>query len=226
MTEAGFQQHGTALEQGRYLRVVNYHNTPASMAGELRAELTAYADSFASVTLADLDAFYATGEWPLDRPAFVPVFYEGYLNTATVAAPICDELGITAWFPVITRFIDCPVPQQRAFADAHHITLVEEERAAERLAMTWDQVAQLAERHVVTPHTGSHEEIAKVVTAEDYEREIFAPRRAVERVTGREAPAFVWLYGSPYGTSPDHDRAVRDAGYRYQISNTMIQRIA
>ena len=131
-----------------------------------------------------------------------------------------------AWFPVITRFIDCPVPEQRAFADAHDIDLVEEELGAERLAMTWDQVARIAERHLVIPHTGSHEQISKVVTPADIEREIFAPRRAVEKVTGREAPGFVWLYGSPFGTGPEQDRAVLDAGYRYQISNTMIQRIA
>jgi peptidoglycan/xylan/chitin deacetylase (PgdA/CDA1 family) len=222
----GFADYRAAMDEGRYLRVVNYHNTPESTADRLREELAAYAASFACVTLEDLDRFYATGEWGLDRPGFIPVFYEGYLNNATVAAPICDELGIVAWFPVITRFIDCPVPEQRAFADAHDIDLVEEERGTEQLAMTWDQVAGIAERHVVIPHTGSHEQISKVVTPADIEREILAPRRAVEKVTGREAPGFVWLYGSPFGTSPEQDRAVLDAGYRYQISNTMIQRIA
>ncbi|HEX4812257.1 MAG TPA: polysaccharide deacetylase family protein [Nonomuraea sp.] len=225
MTGHGFEQHKAALHEGRYLRVVNYHNTPYSMEGQLREELAAYAASFACVTLEDLDHFYATGQWPLDRPGFIPVFYEGYLNNATVAAPICDELGIVAWFPVITRFIDCPVPDQRAFAQAHHIDLVEEELGMDRLAMAWDDVAAIAERHVVIPHTGSHEEIAKVLSAEDVEREIVKPRRDVEHVTGREAAAFVWLYGTPYGTSPAQDAAVRDAGYRYQISNTMIQRI-
>ncbi|WP_084963895.1 polysaccharide deacetylase family protein [Thermoactinospora rubra] len=226
MSGYGFAQHRAALREGRYLRVVNYHNTPQSTADQLRAELAAYAAAFACVTLEDLDRFYATGEWHLDRPGFIPVFYEGYLNNATVAAPICDELGIVAWFPIITRFVDCPVPDQRAFAEAHHIDLVEEELAAERLAMSWDDVARIAERHVVIPHTGSHEQISKVVTREDVEREIFEPRRAVERVTGREAPGFVWLYGAPYGMNPEQDAAVREAGYRYQISNTMIQRIA
>ncbi|TDC97781.1 hypothetical protein E1292_36425 [Nonomuraea deserti] len=226
MTGNGFAQHRAALREGRYVRVVNYHNTPESMADALRHELAGYAASFDSVTLEHLDAFYATGRWPLERPGFIPVFYEGYLNNATVAAPICDELGLVAWFPIITRFLDCPVPEQRAFAEAHDITLVEEELSRDRLAMTWDDVAEIGQRHVVVPHTGSHEEIGRVRTAEDVEREIVRPRRDVERATGREAPAFVWLRGTEYGTSPVQDGWVRDTGYRYQISNTMIQRIA
>lgn len=226
MTLTGFAQHRAALREGRYIRVVNYHNTPESTADALRQELAAYSGSFDCVTLEHLDHFYATGEWPLARPGFIPVFYEGYLNNATVAAPICDELGVTAWFPIITRFLDCAVPEQRAFAEAHHITLVEEEKSHDRLAMTWDDVARIGERHVVVPHTGSHEQIERVLTAEDVEREITRPRRDIERVTGREAPAFVWLYGTEFGANPAQDGWVRDAGYRYQISNTMIQRIA
>jgi hypothetical protein len=225
MTILGFEQYTAALTEGRHLRVVNYHNTPHATADQLRTELAAYAAAFRSVTLEDLDRFFTTGVWHLDRPGFIPVFYEGYLNNATVAAPLCDELGITAWFPVITQFIDCPVADQQAFADAHHISLVEEERDGGQIAMSWDQVAALSQRHVITPHTATHEQITKIITPEDFEREIVEPRRAVERVTGREAPAFVALYGTPHGMSPDHDRAIRDAGYRYHISNTAIQRI-
>ncbi|NUS03009.1 MAG: polysaccharide deacetylase family protein [Hamadaea sp.] len=226
MTGYGFGQHRAALREGRYIRVVNYHNTPESTAGALREELAAYAASFDCVTLEDLDRFYATGEWAPRRPGFIPVFYEGYLNNATVAARICDELGLIAWFPIITRFLDCPVPEQRAFAEAHDITLVEEELSLDRLAMTWDDVAEIGQRHVVIPHTGSHEEIERVLTAEDVEREIVRPRRDIERVTGREAPGFVWLHGTEFGGNPVQDDWVREAGYRYQISNTMIQRIA
>ncbi|GIH28483.1 hypothetical protein Aph01nite_67930 [Acrocarpospora phusangensis] len=222
----GFTQHRTALAEGRYLRVVNYHNTPESMAPQLREELAAYAESFAGVTIADLDRFYATGVWPLDRPGFIPVFYEGYRNNHTVAAPICDALGLTAWFPIITRFVDCPPADQRAFADAHNIDLVEEELSSDRLALTWDEVAEIAERHIVVPHTGSHEQITNIRTPADIDRELITPRRKIQEVTGQEAPATVYLYGTPFGTHPLQDQAVLNAGYRYQISNTMLQRIA
>lgn len=97
------------LRAGRYLRVVNYRNTPAGMAGQLERELAAYAQRFASVTFDDLERFFDTGTWGLERPGFLPVFYEGYRNNAEVAAPICNELGVVGWFLVAKAFID-PVP--------------------------------------------------------------------------------------------------------------------
>jgi peptidoglycan/xylan/chitin deacetylase (PgdA/CDA1 family) len=225
MADLSFTGHADAIGAGHFLRLVNYHNTPASQANRLTTELAALRERFDSVTLAELDEFYATGQWSGSRGKFIPVFYEGYRNSATVAAPICDELGITAWFPICTGFVDCPPAEQEYYARSHRIALVGEELADEHLAMTWDDVAQLSRRHVVTPHTASHEGINDVSTDADFEREIFAPKRAMDAATGQSAPAFVWLHGTAYGVSEHHDAAVRAAGYRYQISNTMFQRI-
>ena len=226
MTDHGFNRHADALEAGQFIRLVNYHNTPASQTSALREELTRLRDQFDTVTVADLDEFYANGRWPGDRQVFIPVFYEGYRNSAEVAAPICDELGITAWFPICTGFVDCPPAEQEFYARSHYIGLVEEELANDRLAMTWDDVRTLSRRHVVTPHTAAHVGISDVVTDKDLEREVFEPKRKMDAVTGQSAPAFVWLHGSAYGLSARHDNALRDAGYRYQIGNTMIHKIA
>ena len=92
--------------------------------------------------------------------------------------------------------------------------------------MTWDEVADLAQRHTVSPHTASHAGIADVRTSEEFEREVFEPKRKMDAVTGRSAAAFAWLHGTQFGMSADHDRALQDAGYRYLVSNTMIHRIA
>lgn len=225
MADLGLERHVEALESGRFLRLINFHNTPASQRNELCAQLGALAQRYASVTLADLDHFYASGEWSSDRPMFMPVFYEGYHNSAAVAAPICDELGITAWFPVCTGFVDCPPAEQEFYARSHHIGLVGEELEQERLAMSWDEVAALAQHHVVTPHTASHVGINDVSTDEDFEREIIEPKRRLDAATGQSAPAFVWLHGSGYGLSERHDSAVQAAGYRYLLGNTMFHRI-
>ncbi len=222
-----FGAHRDAVRAGRFLRVVNYHNTPASGRDALRNELAGYARRFAPIGLPDLDEFYATGRWALDRPGFLPVFYEGYRNSFEVAAPICEELGITGWFMVCTGFVECPVPEQEAFARAHWIGVLPEHLAlgGQRLAMTWAEVAQLSRQHVVAPHTASHHGIADVITEDDMEREIAEPKRKMDAVTGQSAPAFAWLLGSPWGASERHDRAIQRAGYRYHVSNTMIQRI-
>lgn len=225
MTHLTMSAHREAIAAGRYLRVVNYHNTPESTRDALRTELGLYAEQFRSLTLDDLDHFFATGEWRHDRPGFLPVFYEGYRNSATVAGPVCDELGLTAWFPICTAFVDCPVQEQEVFARSHYIGIVKEEMAQDRLAMTWEEIADLSTRHVVTPHTASHAGIADVSTPEQFHQEIVLPKQKMDAVTGQSAPAIAWLHGSAYGLSPRHDEAVRDAGYRYVISNTMIHRL-
>jgi len=226
MTHLTLSAHRDAIARGDFLRVVNYHNTPASSAKELRVELERYLETHRPLSFDEIDLAFETGRWADPRPAFVPVFYEGYRNSATVAAPICDELGITAWFPVCTGFVDCPVGEQEAFARSHFIGLVPEEMTGERIAMSWDEIADLAQRHVVFPHTASHYGIADVATDEEFDREIAEPKRRMDAATGRSAPAFVWLHGSAWGMSPRHDEAVRAAGYRYLVSNTMVHRIA
>ena len=229
-TVQSLRTHRDAFRRGHFTRVVNWHNTPAGAAPELRRQLAEYARHYSAVGLADLDRFYETGRWDLPRPGFLPVFYEGYRNSAEVAAPILDELGLTGWFFICTGFLDTPPPRQEAYARAHSIGLVTEEleRAAvdgSSLAMTWDQVRDLSRRHVVTPHTANHESVGWIRSAEDVEREIVEPKRRMDAVTGQSAAAFAWLEGTHFGHDPINDEAVQRAGYRYVFSNTMIQRL-
>ena len=220
--------HRRAYADGRYLRVVNYHCTTRAHRAELRAELAGYADRFDTIHVDDLDRFYETGRWSPTRPVFLPVFYEGYRTGFDVAAQVCDELGLTAWFAVCTGFVDTPAEEQEVYARSHDIGLTKEDLATpgRRLARTWDEIAQLSTRHVVTPHTASHAGIADVTTEADFEREVFEPKRRMDEATGQSAAAFVWLHGTQWGMSERHDRALQSAGYRYQISNTMIHRSA
>ena len=148
--------HRAALAGGAFLRVVNWHNTPERGRARLRAELVAYLRDHRPVVPEDLDRLFDTGRWGHDRPGLLVAFYDGYRNGASVAAPVCDELGITAWFLPPTAFLDTPVQEQHAFADAHDITLVPEEREQARVAMTWDELEVVGRRHVVAAHTATH----------------------------------------------------------------------
>jgi peptidoglycan/xylan/chitin deacetylase (PgdA/CDA1 family) len=226
MTRPSLEAAAGQLAAGHFIRVVNYHSTPRSGAEALERELARYAEQFAPVTLEALDRYVDTGTWSGDRPGFLPVFYEGYRNSVDVAAPLLDRLGLTGWFPIATSFVDCPPEHQEAFARSHWIALVEEDTRGGRIAMDWDEVGALAERHVVLGHTAHHEGYDTVFTDEDLEREVAEPARRIEAATGRPTPGFVWLHGSSWGHQPRHDQAVRDAGYRYLFSNTMIHRIA
>ena len=220
----GYQRDTFA--SGAFLRVVNWHNTPESERSTLRAELSWYLDHWDPVLPEDLDKLFETGQWDRSRPGFIPVFYDGYLNNATVAAPVCDELGITAWFFPPTAFLSVAPEEQQAYADAHDITLVPEERDQPTLAMTWDHLEAISRRHVVAAHTANHTQARHIVTAEDVEREVLEPVRLITQVTGKRPPAFAWLYGTAFDPDSLAGRAVLDAGVRYAVSNTAYQRIA
>lgn len=219
-----------AFGAGAFIRVVNWHNTPQTERSTLRAELAWYLARYDPVLPDDLDRLFDTGSWrgagSGDRPGFLPAFYDGYLNNATVAAPVCDELGLSAWFFPPTGFLSVPPEQQREYADSHDIDLVAEERQQPALAMTWDQLAEISDRHVVAAHTAHHVEARQVRTAEDVEREVLEPVRRIEAVTGRRPPAFAWLWGTAFDADSVAGEALQRAGIRYAFSNTAVQRIA
>jgi hypothetical protein len=215
-----------AVRTGSFLRVVNWHNTPASERDELRRELVWYLERFDPLLPEDLDRFTDTGRWHRDRPGFVPAFYDGYLNNATVAAAVCDELGLRAWFYPPTAFLDVAPERQRDWAGEHEIDLLPEERDQPALAMTRDQLADIARRHVVAAHTATHATLASCVTAHDVEREVLAPARLIEEVTGRPPPAMAWKLGAPFDPDSPGGRAMVAAGIRYAVSNTAVQRIS
>ena len=215
-----------AFAEGGFLRVVNWHNTPESERTTLRRELAWYLDRFDPVLPTDLDRFFDTGTWGLQRPGFIPVFYDSYLNHATVAAPVCDELGISAWFFPPTKFLSVAPEEQEEYADAHHIDLVAEERGQPSLAMSWDDLERISQRHVIAGHTANHEQAINISTAEDVEREVLEPLRQIESVTGQGPTAFAWLYGRPFDRDTLAGQALLDAGVRYAVSNTAFQRIA
>ena len=214
-----------AFADGRYLRVVNWHNTPRSQRSLLRAELAWYARRYHPVTPEDLDRFTDTGEWGLPRPGFVPTFYDSYRSHAEVAAPVLDELGLTGWFFTLTGPLDLAAEDQRAYADSHDVDLVEEE-SEPPLWLGWDDLADIAGRHVLAAHTAHHATVESVRTPEDVAREITEPVRRLTELSGCTPPAAAFLFGAvPEACSPAGEALVAQ-GIRWVVTNTAYVRIA
>lgn len=218
------QHHREAFAAGRFLRLVNWHATPASSRDLLKAELTWYLKRYVPLLPEDLDRFFDTGEWTLDRPGFIPAFYDSFLDQATVVGPVCEELGLTAWFFPVTGVLDVPPDQQRAWAEAHHIDLVAGE-PDDPWAMTWDDLAVLSRRHVVAAHTASHASAVSITTAADVQREIAEPMERLRELTGRMPPSFAFLYGTPPVVGTVAGDAVIASGVRYASTNTSYLRL-
>lgn len=223
---AGFAAHTAAFAAGAQLRVVNFHATPAAAAPALRRDLHALARDHDRVGVDDLDGFFATGRWPTPRPRLLLAFYDGYRDGYSTVAPLLDEVGLTGWFFVCTGWVDTPPARQEAFAHANTIDLRGSDTGRDRIALSWDEVAELSRRHVVTPHTATHAQVVDLRTAGDVERELGEPKRRMDAVTGQDSPATAWLWGTRHGLAPVADTGVVDTGYRYVVSNTLVQRVA
>jgi len=213
-----------ALTGGRLLRVVNFHDTPVSRRAELAAEFAWYAERFDPVTEQDVHRFLDTGRWGSTRPGLVPAFYDGFSSAARVAVPLCEEFGFTGWFYPPTEFLGTPAAEQRAFARRHDYGVLDADPEG-RLALTWDELADLSTRHVVCGHTATHAPSAAVTTAAEVEREVLAPLARLREVTGRTPASWAWLGGTPHDAARPGDQAVAAAGIRLVTSNAALQRL-
>ena len=220
------EEYTRALEEGRWITVVNYHNTPASTSADLADNLELYSRHYAPVGISELADLFATGFWQDARDPLLPVFYEGHRNNYEQGGPASEAAGLVAWFFLITGFVMAEPAEQITFARAHHIGLADEELGRDRIAMTWTEAAELARRHVVTSHTASHFPAHHLVSAEDYAVEVVTPTEQVRRATGLPSCAHAWLYGSAMGLDPIRDCGLRDAGYRWCFSNLAIDDVA
>ena len=217
-----------ALAAGRLLRVVNFHSTPDRLAGRVEAEIADYAARYTPLSSAGLAAAL-DGRWPPsvgDRPPVVLAFFDGFANNARVALPVLDALGVPGWFHLPTGFLDTPPEDQAGFARRHVIRVAPEEvERGEPLAMTWDDVAALAERHDVGAHTATHAFAPDVRTAADLEREVRTPLRRIREVTGRPPATAAWLGGARFDPGHPGDRAALDAGVRFSVSGLAYERL-
>lgn len=212
-----------AFVGGRFLRVVNYHDTPVSRRGEFRTELHGYAERFDPVTAADVLEFLGTGRWGTDRPGVLPAFYDGFASAVRCAAPLLAETGLVGWFYPPTAFLDVAPDDQRAFAAQHDYGVLEHPEG--RLAMTWDDLAELARDHEVCGHSATHAASRDVRTDDDVTVQVREPLARLRQVCGRTPAAWAWLGGSPFDASAPGDREVAAAGVPLFTSNALLERL-
>ena len=216
-------RHLAALRAGHLLHVVNYHVTPPERGAELERQLAGYLRHFDPVLPEHLDAWFRTGRWPLRRPGFVPCFFDAH-REHLLAAEVLESLGVAGWFLPPTGFVDCPPEEQAEFCEVHDLWLPEAPHPDGRIALTWEELAGIARHHVLGAHTATHAVPDQAATPEGAERELFEPARRLAAL-GQAPVVLAWRLGLPYDGEHPSAPAVHDAGYRYLVSATMIQRL-
>lgn len=218
-------RHVGALAAGRLLHVVNFHLTPPDRGAELERQLAGYLRHFDPVLPEHLDTWFRTGRWPLARPGFAACFFDAH-REHVLAAEVCESLGFAGWFLPPTAFVDCPVQEQAEFCEVHDLWLPEVAHPDGRIALTWEELARIGRRHVLGAHTATHAVPDQAATPEGALRELVEPARRLAAVNGQQPVVLAWRLGLPHDPAHPATAAVREAGYRYLLSATMIQRIA
>lgn len=223
-----FQKAASAFDQrmsrSPLIRAVNFHNTSRARRREYRDQLQQLSRAFSPVSEQDLDRYLATGEWRKSKPGVIIAVYEGYRNGYDVLRPLLEEFGLIGWFFIITGFVTSPVLDQLAYANSHEIDMLTQEYPDGRYALSWSEIRELDQRHVVACHAHSHVLLSSLTPAAR-ELEVIGSQNEFEKQLGHPVRSFVSYGGPPYGEDAMTDGLIDRAGYRFVFSNYRIQRI-
>lgn len=200
--------------RSRFVRVVNYHDTPPGSEASLRAHLQFYRDRYVPVGYDELDGLLTRGEWRNERPGLAISFDDGLRSNYAVAAALLEEFGFVGWFFIPTGFVDSPVDQQASFARGGRIDCDSDAWPDGRLAMSWDEVRELATRHVIGCHTRSHCRLGPTAGVAQLTREIDDAKRVLAERLGRPCEVFCWVGGEEQSYSAAAAQRIRSADFR------------
>ncbi len=206
------------------MRALNFHSTSTWGAKVLETQLEHCSRHFSTANEEELDTYLVSGQWHKPKPPMILAFYEGYRNGYDVILPLLQRYDLVGWFFVITGFVETEPEQQFSFANRHGIGLEVGEYPDDRCALSWDELREIDQSHVVACHASTHEELAPMDSATQ-QVEIIGSQRLFEEQLGHPVRSFVSRSGPPYGEDPAVDRLIREAGYQIVFSNYRIQKI-
>jgi peptidoglycan/xylan/chitin deacetylase (PgdA/CDA1 family) len=190
----------------RFVRVLNYHDTPQRWADGLERQLGFYREHFDPATPDDLEACL-DGRWTGRRPRLLITFDDGYRSNHDVAAPLLEKHGFRGYF-----FLpESAIASDRAAADAAFAVAGGEPEAR----MSWPEVRDLEARgHRVGCHTRSHVRLADDLPAARLADEITQAGRDMAAKLGHPVEDFCWVGGEEWSYGAGAFDEIRRAGYR------------
>jgi peptidoglycan/xylan/chitin deacetylase (PgdA/CDA1 family) len=195
-----------------FVRVVNYHDVPPNKAKAFERQLQFYRDRFESVDLQQLLRFL-DGQWNPPRPGLILSFDDGFRSHAEIVAPLLERYGFTGWFMVPGGFVDARPEEQIEYARIHEIGHSQFDCEGSRLAMTWEELRHLSDRHVVGCHTWTHQRLRDGLAHHVLEVEIPGALQRLEERLGSPVRVFAWVGGEEWSYSRAAAVMVRQAGF-------------
>ena len=202
-----------------FIRAINYHDVPPSHAGLFDEQLKYFAKMFSPVTEADLLAFHE-GTWNKPKPGMIISFDDGFRS-------FVGEIRI--YRLVLHSAQPGGLSGRRASSSCrtqqNQIRPKSNGNADARVFLTWDQLKELAERHVIGSHTLTHCQLKDDLDEETLRLEINESKKFLEQNLGREIKTFAWVGGEESSYSRKAGDIIRDTGYElvFLTNNSIIR---
>lgn len=198
-----------------FIRVLNYHATPASRAAGLERQLEFYRQHYTPCGPGDLDALFA-GTWRGEKPGLLITFDDGYRSNFDVAAPLLEKHGFHACFFVP----QAEVADSRVDADAAFGAAGSDEPEPR---MTWAECAELAARgHAIGCHTRTHIRLSDHLSPAQLADEITAAGRDIGERLGHPVTDFCWVGGEEWSYGTAAFAEIRRAGYQRVFATNLL----
>jgi peptidoglycan/xylan/chitin deacetylase (PgdA/CDA1 family) len=212
----GLSQAGLATQRALFspfVRAINYHDVPPSMAEGFERQLDLYTEHFECIDPENLLALQR-GEWRSSRPGLILSFDDGLRSHADVAAPLHEARGWVGWFIVPFSFVEAAPSAQKLYAKEHQIGHAGHDYGDPRIAISWDDVRRLSSHHVVGCHGLTHRRLGDTLAPGDFDAEIPQAKTRLEAAAGREIDVFAWIGGEEASYSRGAADAIAQAGFR------------
>lgn len=214
-----------SLIKGSYIRAVNYHETYSKDKSKFEKQLAFLRRHFSPVSMEDLDRFYKEKKWQKEKPGLIISLFEGYKNNYEVFLPLLQKYGFVGWYFVPAQFLEINVEDQQQFADNHTIYYNEDIYNGERMAMSGQELKEIAQNHVICSHTMTHFRFDNETPEDILQREIIESKTLLEEKTNSKVDVFCWLGGEDFKKDSKVTKYINKAGYRYLYSNNKIEKI-
>jgi peptidoglycan/xylan/chitin deacetylase (PgdA/CDA1 family) len=196
---------------GSHIRVVNYHGTPESEAGNFEQHLKWYKKWYDDVSFDDLNQFLETGKWLKSKPGIILSFDDGKRNNYDIGRPLLEKYGLTGWFFIPTDWVNASVTDQRI---EHAIDLkLLAEYPSDRIIVNEPELISLQKKHVIGCHTKSHHRMKEDDNFETLTEEIQLSKSILEKYTGKEIKIFCWVGGEEINYTNNAARLIEKSGY-------------
>jgi peptidoglycan/xylan/chitin deacetylase (PgdA/CDA1 family) len=182
-----------SLEQSfSFLRVFNYHSTPARFRDQLARQLDRICARYQIADANDMETLLSGS---IERPTAIFSFDDGLANNLEVAAPLLEERKVGGLFAVTSTFPDVPRHAQPRWFREHIRQESNEEHAdaGDLLSLTWQDVEELGARdHRICSHTATHHRVSRTSSSETLKLEIVESRNLIERSGRVTVDGFCW----------------------------------